>query len=110
MFFRTSLSDIKSIIKNIHPIYEEYLSKFIEKFEVQNIRTINKMMYLLNDFITKLQNELPDNTLIMKNILEKIIEISFIYYQFNFKDFELLKEYKNKESKSMKIQGTSLLN
>lgn len=101
LFFRTSLSDIKSIIKNIHPIYEEYLSKFIEKFEVQNLRTINKMIYLLNDFITKLQDELPHNTLIMKNILEKIIEISFIYYQFNFKDFELLKQYKNKESKSI---------
>ncbi|MDX9901119.1 MAG: hypothetical protein RBT22_06475 [Aliarcobacter sp.] len=96
LFFRTSVSDIKNIIKNTNSIYEEYLFEFIEEFEIQNIRTINKIVNLLNDFISKLDNELID-IIVMKGIFEKIIEISFIYYQFNFRNFELFEEYKTKQ-------------
>lgn len=97
LFFKTSISDIKNnIIKNTNPIYENFLFEFIEKSEVQNIRTINKIVNLLDDFISKLDDESLDS-IIMKNIFIKIIEISFVYYQFNFKDFVRYKEYKNKQ-------------
>ncbi|MCG3678780.1 P-loop NTPase fold protein [Aliarcobacter butzleri] len=97
LFFKTSISDIKNnIIKNTNPIYENFLFEFIEKSEVQNIRTINKIINLLDDFISKLDDESLDS-IIMKNIFIKIIEISFVYYQFNFKDFVRYKEYKNKQ-------------
>lgn len=101
LFFKTSISYIKNnIIKNTNPIYENFLFEFIEKFEVQNIRTINKIVNLLNDFISKLNDESVDS-IIMKNIFIKIIEISFVYYQFNFKDFVRYKEYKSEQQNNL---------
>jgi hypothetical protein len=97
LFFKTSISNIKNIIKNTNSIYEEYLFDYIEKFEIQNIRTINKIVNLLNDFISKFDKKSLDS-IIMKNIFIKMIEISFVYYQFNFKDFELYKKYKSEKS------------
>lgn len=95
LFFKTTLDDIKDIDKRVNPLYKEYLFEFIKKFEVQNIRTINKIIFFLDDFISKLGDDSLD-TNVMKNIFEKMIEISFVYYQFNFKDFELFQEYKSK--------------
>lgn len=100
LFFKTILSDIKNKDIKVKLLYKEYLFEFIEKFEVQNIRTVNKIIYILNDFIDKLDNDSLDNK-IMKNIFEKMIEISFVYYQFNFKDFELFQEYKSKQTSNM---------
>ena len=101
LFFKTSISEIENnIIKNTNPIYENFLFEFIEKFEIQNIRTINKIVNLLNDFISKLDDEFVDR-IIMKNIFIKIIEISFVYYQFNFKDFVRYKEYKDKQDENL---------
>lgn len=96
LFFKTTLDDIKDIDKRVSPLYKEYLFEFIKKFEVQNIRTINKMIYCLDDFISKLGDK-PLETKVMKNIFEKMIEISFVYYQFNFKYFELFQDYKTKQ-------------
>lgn len=96
LFFKTTLDDIKDIDKRVSPLYKEYLFEFIKKFEVQNIRTINKMIYCLDDFISKLGDK-PLETKVMKNIFEKMIEISFVYYQFNFKYFELFHDYKTNQ-------------
>lgn len=96
LFFKTTLYDIKDIGKRVNLLYKEYLFEFLKKFEVQNIRTINKIIYFLDNFISKLSDNLPDGK-IMENIFKKMIEISFVYYQFNFKDFELFQEYKTKQ-------------
>lgn len=96
LFFKTTLDDIKDINVKVNPLYKEYLFAFIKKFEIQNIRTINKIIYFIDDFIFKIDIDSPDSK-IMKNIFEKMIEISFVYYQFNFKDFELFQDYKTKQ-------------
>jgi len=95
LFFKTDLNNINNIDK-VNSLYKEYLFDFVKKFEVQNIRTINKMIFFLDDFISKLGDNSFD-TKVMKNIFQKMIEASFVYYQFNFKDFELFQEYKNKQ-------------
>lgn len=99
LFFQQNLDEIDIIPKKE---YKDILYEFIKKYEVQNIRTINKIINILNKFLLKLDNNM--NVIIRENILKKVIEISFVYYQFNFKDFNQLVKYRSeKVSKSWYI-------